>query len=149
MRVQFLSHCRYDMTKPDTLYDSSPQKRTIEDLRKCCHLKKGKNFCCINPPLLDIPLDHIILDELHLLLRITDVLTPNVLDEVIEWGDEEAQRKKVSKPATIIGQHLQEASFGVKYDRLDADADTHQGAKKIVHYHDHLAFEQTLMWSKC
>ena len=78
---------------------------------------------------------------------------PNVLDEVIEWNDEEAQRKKVSKPATIIGQHLQGASFDVKYDRLDADADadadTHQGAEKNVHYHDHLAFEQTLMWSKC
>ena len=97
------------MTKPDTFYDSSPQKRTIEDLRRCCHLKKGnKNFCCINPHLLNILLDHIILDELHLLLRITDVLTHNVLDEVIEWDDEEAHKKKVSKPAQI-GQHLQEA----------------------------------------
>ena len=97
------------MTKPDTFYDSSPQKRAIEDLRRCCRLKKGnKNFCCINPPLLNIPLDHIILDELHLLLRITDVLTRNVLDEVIEWDDEEAHKKKVSKPAPI-GQHLQEA----------------------------------------
>lgn len=73
----------------------------------------------------------------------------NVLDEVIKWDDEEAHRKKVSKPATIIRQHLQEASFGVKYDRLDADAGTHQGAEQNVHYHDHLAFEQTLMWSKC
>ena len=101
------------MTKPDMFYDSSPQKQTIEDLRKCCRLKKGnKNFCCINPPLLNIPLDHIILDELYLLLRITDVLTCNVLDEVIEWDDEEAHRKKVSKPATI-GQHLQEATQAI------------------------------------
>ena len=47
------------MTKPDIFYDSSPQKPTIEDLRKCCRLKKGnKKFCCINPPLLNIPLDN-------------------------------------------------------------------------------------------
>lgn len=97
------------MSKPDTYYECSPQRRMLEDLKKCCHLKRGnKNFCCINPPLLNIPLDHIILDELHLLFRVTDVLTRNVLDEMIEWDDEETHKKKVSKPSAI-GQHLKKS----------------------------------------
>ena len=104
-----MSHHRYDMSKPDDYYESSLKKRTLEDIKKCCHLKRGnKNFCCVNPPLLNIPLDHIILDELHLLLRVTDVLTRNVLDEMIEWDDEESHKKKVAKPASI-GQHLKKA----------------------------------------
>ena len=97
------------MSKPDNCYESSPQKRTLEDLKRCCRLKRGnKNFSCFNPPLLNIPLDHIILDELHLLLRVTDVLTRNLLDEMIEWDVEEAHKNKVSNPKAI-GQHLQEA----------------------------------------
>ena len=105
----YFSHHRYDMSKPDNYYESSPQKRTLEDLKRCCRLKRGnKNFSCINPPLLNIPLDHIILDELHLLLRVTDVLTRNLLDEMIEWDVEEAHKNKVSNPKAI-GQHLQEA----------------------------------------
>lgn len=93
------------MSKPDNYYESSPQKRTLEELKRCCHLKRGN---CINPPLLNIPLDHIILDELHLLLRVTDVLTRNLLDEMIEWDDEEAHKNKVFNPKAIA-QHLQEA----------------------------------------
>ncbi len=33
----------------------------------------------VDPPLLNIPLDHVILDELHLLLRVVDVLLRNVI----------------------------------------------------------------------
>ena len=43
-------------------------KRTLEDIRQCC-LKQ--EFSCQRPPLLDIPLDNIVLDELHLKLRVT------------------------------------------------------------------------------
>ena len=61
--------------------------------------ERQQKRCCINPPLLNIPLDHIILDELYLLIRITDVLLHNGFDEVIKWDIEEAHKKKVSKPA--------------------------------------------------
>lgn len=92
------------MSKPDNYYESSPQKRALEDLKRCRCLKWGnKNFSCLNP------LDHIILDELYrLLLRVTDALTLNLLDEMIEWDDEEAHKNKVSNPKAIA-QHLQEA----------------------------------------
>lgn len=92
------------MSKPDNYYESSPQKRALEDLKRCRCLKWGnKNFSCLNPP------DHIILDELYrLLLRVTDALTLNLLDEMIEWDDEEAHKNKVSNPKAIA-QHLQEA----------------------------------------
>lgn len=92
------------MSKPDNYYESSPQKHALEDLKRCRCLKWGnKNFSCLNPP------DHIILDELYrLLLRVTDVLTLNLLDEMIEWDDEEAHKNKVSNPKAIA-QHLQEA----------------------------------------
>lgn len=100
---------RYDTSKPDSFYDNSPQRRTLEDLKNCCTNKKSKkNFCSVHPPLLDIPLDHIILDELHLLLRVTDVLTRNIIDEMIEWDDEDAHKNKVYNPAAI-GHHLQKA----------------------------------------
>lgn len=97
------------MSKPDKFYESCPQKRALEELKKCCQLKRSKrNFCCINPPLLNIPLNHVILDELHLFLRITDVLTRNVRDEMIEWDDEESHKRKVAN-RSVIGQHLQTA----------------------------------------
>ena len=101
------------MSKADTFYESSPQRRTLDDLKRCCRKKGTKNFCCVHPPLLNIPLDHIILDELHLLLRVTDVLTRNIMDEMIEWDDEDAHKNKVKNPAPI-GNHLQQAITAVR-----------------------------------
>ena len=58
---------------------------------------------------------------------------------------------KLNKPGWGLTERL--ASFGVKYDQVDADADadadTYQDEEKNVQHHGHLAFEQTLMWSKC
>ena len=96
------------MSKPDDYYDCHPQCRTLEDLKEWCKKKGKNNFCCVHPPLLDIPLDHVVLDELHLLLRVTDVLTRNIMDEMIEWDDEDALKNKVANPPPI-GQHLQKA----------------------------------------
>ena len=48
-------------------------RRTLREIKEMSRLKTN-NFCCIHEPLLNIELDHIILDELHLLLRITDGL---------------------------------------------------------------------------
>lgn len=101
------------MSRPDNFYESSPQRRTLEDLKKWCREKGKKSFCCIHPPLLDIPLNHIVLDELHLLLRVTDVLTRNILNEMIEWDDEDAHKQKISNPP-VIGQHLKKAINEIK-----------------------------------
>ena len=47
-----------------------------------CHSKD--NFGCTHKPLIDIPLTNVIPDELHLLLRITDKVLQNIIDEVLE-----------------------------------------------------------------
>ena len=43
-------------------------KRDIQNIRSSC---MANEFSCERPPLLTIPLDNIVLDELHLMLRIT------------------------------------------------------------------------------
>lgn len=78
------------MTKPDTYYDSSPLRRTLEELQECAEKSKGENYCCVHQPLLNIPLDHIILDELHLMLRVTDVLIGNIIEDVMQWDQKES-----------------------------------------------------------
>lgn len=65
---------RGDMSKPDGYYDLPPIRRTTEELKELACKKSGENYCCCHEPLLNIPLDHIILDELHLMLRMTDIL---------------------------------------------------------------------------
>jgi len=73
---------RWDTSKPMDYYNTNTMKRTIEDIKAKC--KETENYGCIHEPLLNIPLTNVILDELHLLLRITDKLLQNVIDEVLE-----------------------------------------------------------------
>ncbi|CAH3172702.1 unnamed protein product [Porites lobata] len=67
------------MTKPMNHYWENG-KRTIDEMKRCS-LKQ--QFCCEHPPLLDIPLENVVLDELHLMLRVTDKLTKNLVTEAI------------------------------------------------------------------
>jgi len=49
--------------------------RTISDIQACCSQPKSRKFNCAHVPLFPtIPIDHTIVDMLHLFLRITDVL---------------------------------------------------------------------------
>ena len=52
------------------------QKRTPASIHRDY---KDKKYCCKRLQLLDIVTDHILPDELHLLLRITDVLLQNLI----------------------------------------------------------------------
>ena len=64
--------------------------RSLQEIKETS--KKSKdNYVCCKEPLLNIDLDHIIVDELHLLLRITDILTSNLITEATEWDVEETQ----------------------------------------------------------
>ena len=71
------------MSKDSGYYDVAPLKRTIKELFELSTKKSGKNYCCCHKPLLVISLDHIILDELHLMLRITDILTENLIEDAM------------------------------------------------------------------
>jgi hypothetical protein len=74
---------RWDTSKDLLFYNTAPLKRTLENIKKQCKCNKS-NFGCINPPLINISLDHVVADELHLLLRVTDRLLQNVIDEILE-----------------------------------------------------------------
>ena len=63
---------RWDLNHEEDFYNKPPLQRTLKELKELS--KKGReNFCCEHEPLLNIELDHVILDELHLLLRVVDV----------------------------------------------------------------------------
>ena len=67
------------MSKPEEEYTCS-QKHSLETLRTAAAStgRSGRSrMGSLHPPLLNIPLDRVVLDELHLLLRIFDVLLRN------------------------------------------------------------------------
>ena len=104
------------MTKPDTYYDSSPLRRTLEELHEWAQKSKGENYCCVHKPLLNIPLDHIILDELHLMLRVTDVLIGNIIEDVMQWDDKESARAHTGKKTIHLDKLTQAInSCGVSF----------------------------------
>ena len=86
---------RWDMSYDLQHYHLLELKRTLEELHKCAG-KTTKNYCCIHPPLLDIELDHVVPDELHLLLRIMDVLIKNIIMDAVSWDEKDNWRKKKS-----------------------------------------------------
>lgn len=59
------------MSKPIDFYWEEDMKRTLQDIKECA-LKQS--FSCEHHPLLNIPLENIVLDELHLMLRVTGKL---------------------------------------------------------------------------
>ena len=80
MYVNTMLYIRWDSDVPDTVYLEN-DKRTLDSILEDY---KTQKFSCKQPPLLEIETDHIIPDELHLLLRITDVLTENLITTAIK-----------------------------------------------------------------
>ena len=74
------------MSKDSGYYDVALLKRTIQEMFELSTKKSAENYCCCHKPLLD----HIILDELHLMLRITDILTENLIEDAMQWNDKES-----------------------------------------------------------
>lgn len=63
-------------------FNIPPMARTLQQIRDLLQ-DSNNNYGCINDPLLNIELDHVIVDELHLLLRVTDVLKTNLITEAM------------------------------------------------------------------
>ena len=80
------------MSIEETYYSTSPMSLTLSEVIKYARNGK-KEYCCVCKPLLNVPLDHVIPDELHLVLRITDVLLTNVLDDAMERDEKEDNLK--------------------------------------------------------
>jgi hypothetical protein len=108
---------RWDMEHDLKYYNESPMHRTLKDIKDNA-AKKKDNYCCENEPLLDIDLTHIVLDELHLLLRIMDVLIKNLILDVKEWDLREDPKKKRGEPKTVHKDKLVQTirSCGVTFD---------------------------------
>ena len=108
---------RWEADKHFHHFNSPPMMRTLLEIKEL--VKKGKgDYCCVKVPLLNIDLDHVIVDELHLLLRVMDVMLDNIITEVIDWGKDE-DFEKTSKEAR--GIHLKKLvteirSCGVGFD---------------------------------
>lgn len=58
------------MSKPESFYWTEKLLRTLEENRDLCENKKD-HYGCVNRPLLNIPIQNVMVDELHLLLRVT------------------------------------------------------------------------------
>ena len=123
--LNFISD-RGDMTKPDNFYDCHPMKRTLEEMQEMAKMRPGENYCCVHQPLLNLPVDHIILDELHLMLRITDILINNLISDAMQWDEKDDIRKTRNVPK---GEHLKRLldtirSCGVSFsvwEKINAD----------------------------
>ena len=59
------------MSKPMQFY----WEHMVRTIGKCKEWAQQKMFSCAHPPLLHIPLQNVVLDELHLMLRITGTVT--------------------------------------------------------------------------
>ena len=81
--------------------------RSLETLKKCGAMPPSKpakeRLGSQHPPMLAIDPDHVVLDELHLLLRILDVLIRNLILEMVRLDIENNQRARGSSGSYLEG----------------------------------------------
>lgn len=88
-------------------YNSTPLCRSLKEIKEMCQ-KKTDNYCCCLEPLFD----HVIIDELHLMLRVTDVMIENLIREMLDWDKEdEFDRIRGEKQ----GIHIQKLIDVIRY----------------------------------
>lgn len=85
------------MTKTTEYFNSPPMARTLQEIKEMANMKSGQNFSCVHQALLNVPLGHIIFDELHLLLRVTDILLDNLIEDAMEWDEDDDWCKSKGK----------------------------------------------------
>ena len=107
---------RWDMHHDLDYYNSPPMQRTLEEMHNLAG--KKKNYCCVHAPILNIELSHVVIDELHLLLRIMDVLIGNLVQEALQWDKRDNWGKKASEQNSVHVNHLIDVirSCGVSFD---------------------------------
>ena len=100
-------------------YNTPPLLRTLEEMTKMSQ-KKGtqEKYSCQHEPLLKVELDHVVLDELHLLLRVMDVLINNLVKEAVEWDKKENFNKRKADQKDNHVKTLQSTirSCGISFD---------------------------------
>ena len=91
---------RWETHKHFHHFNSPPMMRTLLEIKEL--VKKGNgDYCCVKEPLLNIDLDHVIVDELHLLLRVMNVMLDNIITEVIDLDKSDDFEKSSKEPRGI------------------------------------------------
>ena len=81
------------MKKKWSITDTTEGARTISDIESLSKQPAKKNFGCIKTPIFSsIPIDHIIIDTLHLFLRIADLLINLLIMELRRQDGIDKQR---------------------------------------------------------
>lgn len=83
---------RFDMSKPKDHYNGPPIASTLLEMQEILPQSQSR-YSCVRKRLINIALDQVILDELYLILRITDQLMENLI-KVKERGNKADLRKK-------------------------------------------------------
>ena len=63
------------MSYTQNYYSEEAMVRTLETIKECAN---SNRYSCLHPPLLNVPLENVVLDELHLMLRITGKAIENL-----------------------------------------------------------------------
>ena len=86
---------RWDMSVEESVY-TQKKSRSLLTLQEKSHLANKpchQHLGSIHSPLLNIELTKVVVDELHLLLRVTDVLIRNLISLAASRDHEEQQRR--------------------------------------------------------
>lgn len=67
------------------------------NIRRQYHTNWHKDPGCKHQPLFKIPLDHVIIDELHLMLCVSDRLEEGLIYEMLDWDEEDNFGKQKSQ----------------------------------------------------
>ena len=105
-----------------------PLARSLTEIHEMCSQSKD-NFCCDKKPFLNIELDHIVVDELHLMLRVTDILLENIVIEHLDWDVDDDINKNKGEPQGLHSKRLIQGipSCSVSFDvweKKNADGKT-------------------------
>lgn len=91
---------RTDTSKPSDFYESDDMKRTVQNINSHFELK---THCCKNKPLINIEPAKIVPDELHLYLRISDVLLSNLIEDCKQQDTKlEILKQKADQLKTLV-----------------------------------------------
>ena len=111
-KLAFHEHFRWDMSVAEEHYNTPPpggSARTLASLQQNCTFSKAeKHLGSKHPPLLQLEPSSYIIDELHLLLRVADVLLRNL----IHLADQLDQRQR--HRGGTFGHHLHTLEAMVK-----------------------------------
>ena len=99
------------MSLPADYYSKGTFKRTLSSLHKCASLSpsspSSKRLGSQHAPILNLEPECAVIDELHLLLRIGDVLIRNLVLELVEAG---RRSKNISTQLDTLCSHVRECS---------------------------------------